>query len=337
MSMNAQGGVAVITGAASGFGLEASRLAAAQGMRVVMADVQADALETAAQHVRGLGAEVLPFRLDVSKAHEVEALGASTVQRFGVPNFVFNNAGVGAGGLIWENTAKDWEWVIGVNLMGVANGMRVHVPILQALSANSPFWRGDRSGLMSTRTPIFRAFPRVGIPPAYRDWAHYESEIAFMVDSGVMEDYTYLWYDVRPHPRFGTVEIRACDAQTRVEHTLGLTALIQAMVTACPPAFLQWCATAIGAWRPSPPPAMRCLRLHGAADVAIPAPPAGPGITLVPRAGHMLDGSHAAVVISWLDGIRAGLIRDRTGAGDGRDAARTAATTGSHSMRRKRG
>jgi len=112
----------------------------------------------------------------------------------------------------------------------VANGMRVHVPILQALSANSPFWRGDRSGLMSTRTPIFRAFPRVGIPPAYRGWEHYQAEIKFMVDSGVMEDYTYLWYDVRPHPRFGTVEIRACDAQTRVEHTLGLTALIQAMV-----------------------------------------------------------------------------------------------------------
>lgn len=112
----------------------------------------------------------------------------------------------------------------------VANGMRVHVPILQALSANSPFWRGDRSGLMSTRTPIFRAFPRVGIPPEYRDWAHYEDEIKFMVDSGVMEDYTYLWYDIRPHPRFGTVEVRACDAQTRVEHTLGLAALIQAMV-----------------------------------------------------------------------------------------------------------
>lgn len=112
----------------------------------------------------------------------------------------------------------------------VANGMRVHVPILQALSCNSPFWRGDRSGLMSTRTPIFRAFPRVGIPPAYSGWEHYEAEIKFMVDSGVMEDYTYLWYDVRPHPRFGTVEIRACDAQTRVEHTLGLAALIQAMV-----------------------------------------------------------------------------------------------------------
>lgn len=112
----------------------------------------------------------------------------------------------------------------------VANGMRVHVPVLQALSCNSPFWRADRSGLMSTRVPIFRAFPRVGIPPAYEDWDHYCREIDFMVRSGVMEDYTYLWYDVRPHPKFGTVEIRACDAQTRVEHTLALAALIQAMV-----------------------------------------------------------------------------------------------------------
>src|SRR3954449_1694905 len=112
----------------------------------------------------------------------------------------------------------------------VANGMRVHVPILLALSANSPFWRADLTGLASTRTPIFRAFPRVGIPPAYRDWDHYEREIAFMVESGVMEDYTYLWYDIRPHPRFGTVEIRVCDSQTRVEHSLALTALIQAMV-----------------------------------------------------------------------------------------------------------
>ena len=100
----------------------------------------------------------------------------------------------------------------------VANGMRVHVPILLALSANSPFWRADSTGLASTRTPIFRAFPRVGMPPAYRDWDHYQREIAFMVESGVMEDYTYLWYDVRPHPKFGTVEIRACDSQTRVEH-----------------------------------------------------------------------------------------------------------------------
>jgi carboxylate-amine ligase len=112
----------------------------------------------------------------------------------------------------------------------VADGMRVHLAVLLALSANSPFWRGDATGLASTRMPIFRQFPRVGVPPSYRDWAHYEREIEFMISSGVMEDYTYLWYDVRPHPKFGTVEIRACDAQTRVEHTLALAALIQAMV-----------------------------------------------------------------------------------------------------------
>jgi carboxylate-amine ligase len=112
----------------------------------------------------------------------------------------------------------------------VANGMRVHVPILLALSANSPYWRGDDTGLASTRMPIFRAFPRVGIPPYYDGWEDYERRIGFMVDTGVMEDYTWLWYDVRPHPNFGTVEIRAMDAQTHIEHTLGLAALIQAMV-----------------------------------------------------------------------------------------------------------
>jgi carboxylate-amine ligase len=112
----------------------------------------------------------------------------------------------------------------------VANGMRVHIPLLVALSANSPFWRADLTGLLSTRMPIFRAFPRVGIPPRYEDFADYSRRVSFMVDSGVIEDYTYLWYDVRPHPNLGTVEIRALDAQTRVEHTVGLAALIQSLV-----------------------------------------------------------------------------------------------------------
>jgi carboxylate-amine ligase len=102
--------------------------------------------------------------------------------------------------------------------------------VLLALSANSPFWRGDQTGLASTRMPIFRAFPRVGIPPCYDSWEDYDRRIGFMVETGVIEDYTYLWYDVRPHPNYGTVEIRAMDAQTRVEHTLGLAALIQALV-----------------------------------------------------------------------------------------------------------
>ena len=111
----------------------------------------------------------------------------------------------------------------------VANGMRVHVPVLVALAANSPFWRADSTGMQCTRMPIFRSFPRVGLPPVYRDWADYERRIEFMTSSGVIEDYTYLWYDVRPHPRLGTVEIRAMDSQTRLEHTLALAALVQCL------------------------------------------------------------------------------------------------------------
>ncbi len=112
----------------------------------------------------------------------------------------------------------------------VANGMRVHVAVLLALSANSPFWQGNLTGLASTREPIFRAFPRAGIPPSYIDWADYERRIEFMVRAGVIADYTFLWHDVRPHPNLGTVEIRAMDAQTHLAHTLGLAALIQALV-----------------------------------------------------------------------------------------------------------
>jgi NAD(P)-dependent dehydrogenase (short-subunit alcohol dehydrogenase family) len=137
-----RGGVAVITGAASGFGLEASRIAARRGMAVVMADVQAHALKAASAEIEGLGAQVLSFQLDVAKAAEVQALAAATAQRFGAPNFVFNNAGVGAGGLIWEHTLKDWEWVVGVNLMGVAHGVRVFTPMMLAAAQADPSWRG---------------------------------------------------------------------------------------------------------------------------------------------------------------------------------------------------
>jgi NAD(P)-dependent dehydrogenase (short-subunit alcohol dehydrogenase family) len=125
-----KGRTAVITGAGSGFGLEAARIAAREGMNVVLADVQVDALERAQDEIQALGAQVLPYRLDVSKAVEVEALAKATVDRFGVPHFVFNNAGVGFGGLIWEHSAQDWEWVMGVNVMGVAHGVRVFTPLM---------------------------------------------------------------------------------------------------------------------------------------------------------------------------------------------------------------
>ena len=139
---NFKGGAAVITGAASGFGLEASRIAARLGMNVVMADVQQDALDAAVAEIKGLGAQVLPFRLDVAKAAEVEAMGAATFERFGAPNFVFNNAGVGGGGLIWEHTLKDWEWIVGVNLMGVAHGVRVFTPMMLEAAKKNPAYEG---------------------------------------------------------------------------------------------------------------------------------------------------------------------------------------------------
>jgi NAD(P)-dependent dehydrogenase (short-subunit alcohol dehydrogenase family) len=136
------GRTAVITGAASGFGLETARAAARLRMNIVMADVQPDALELAADEVAGLGVSVLKFRLDVSRAAEFDALARATVDRFGVPHLVFNNAGVGAGGLIWEHSLKDWEWVLGVNLWGVIHGVRTFTPLMLQAAAADPTWRG---------------------------------------------------------------------------------------------------------------------------------------------------------------------------------------------------
>ena len=133
---------AVITGAGSGFGLECARIGAALGMNLVLADVQQDALDQAAAEMTAAGAPVLAMRVDVSKADQVEALGAATLARFGAPNVVFNTAGVGSGGLIWENTLQDWEWVIGVNLMGVAHGIRVFTPMMLAAAAADPAFQG---------------------------------------------------------------------------------------------------------------------------------------------------------------------------------------------------
>ena len=136
------GRTAVITGAGSGFGLEVARLAAAKGMNLVLADVQQDALDQAAAELEALGAKLLASRVDVSKADEVEALGTAAFARFGAPHFVFNNAGIGAGGLIWENTAKDWEWVLGVNVMGVVHGVRVFTPMMLAAARADPAYEG---------------------------------------------------------------------------------------------------------------------------------------------------------------------------------------------------
>ena len=137
---NYAGRVAVITGAGSGFGLEVARIAAARGMKLVLVDVQQDALDKAAAEFAG--SEVLARRVDVAKAEQMQALADAVQERFGAPHFVFNNAGVGGGGLIWESSLKDWEWVLGVNVMGVVHGVRLFTPMMLAAAKADPSYQG---------------------------------------------------------------------------------------------------------------------------------------------------------------------------------------------------
>ncbi|SEL00789.1 NADP-dependent 3-hydroxy acid dehydrogenase YdfG [Roseateles sp. YR242] len=135
-----QGKTAVITGAGSGFGLEVARIAAARGMNLVLCDVQQDALDRAATEFAAH--PVLARQVDVAKADQMEALAAAVRERFGAPHFVFNNAGVGSGGLIWENSLNDWDWVLGVNLMGVVHGVRLFTPMMLEAAKADPAWQG---------------------------------------------------------------------------------------------------------------------------------------------------------------------------------------------------
>jgi carboxylate-amine ligase len=112
----------------------------------------------------------------------------------------------------------------------VVNGLLVDLPVLLALSASSPFWRGEATGLASTRQLVFAAFPRSGPPPRFRDYADYAEVVGQLEKTGCIADYTHIWWDIRPHPRLGTVEIRICDAVTRVEHAVALAAYCQAIV-----------------------------------------------------------------------------------------------------------
>jgi NAD(P)-dependent dehydrogenase (short-subunit alcohol dehydrogenase family) len=111
-------------------------------MNLVLVDVQPDALDVAAAEMTAVGAPVLARRVDVSSAEQMEALAADVVQRFGAPHFVFNNAGVGSGGLVWENSVKDWEWVLGVNLWGVIHGVRLFTPLMLAAAKADPAYQG---------------------------------------------------------------------------------------------------------------------------------------------------------------------------------------------------
>jgi carboxylate-amine ligase len=114
--------------------------------------------------------------------------------------------------------------------LAVMEGVLIELPVLLALSTNSPFWRGESTGLMSTRSMIFASFPRSGLPPRFSSYDDYAGAVGFMEATGAIGDYTHLWWDVRPHPRFGTIELRVMDVQTRIEDTLALAAYVQCLV-----------------------------------------------------------------------------------------------------------
>ncbi|RJP66659.1 MAG: SDR family oxidoreductase [Comamonadaceae bacterium] len=142
MIQDFKGKTAVLTGAGSGFGLECARIGAKLGMNLVLVDVQQDALDKATAEITATGVKVLSRKVDVSNQAQMEALAADVEKTFGAPHFVFNNAGVGSGGLIWENSVKDWEWVLGVNLWGVIHGVRLFTPMMLAAAKKDPAWRG---------------------------------------------------------------------------------------------------------------------------------------------------------------------------------------------------
>jgi glutamate---cysteine ligase / carboxylate-amine ligase len=116
--------------------------------------------------------------------------------------------------------------------IAVANAFRTWLPELLALSANSPFWQARETGLASTRTKVFETFPRSGLPPAFGSFAEFERLVERGAGTNSFPDYTYIWWDLRPHPRLGTIEVRICDAQTRLESVAGIVALVQSLTAA---------------------------------------------------------------------------------------------------------
>jgi NAD(P)-dependent dehydrogenase (short-subunit alcohol dehydrogenase family) len=139
---NFAGKVAVITGGAGGLGREFANVAFARGMKIVLADVEGNPLEKAATELRAQGAEVLSMLCDVRKGPQVQALADAAMKRYGAVHLVFNNAGVGSGGLIWENSEADWEWVLGVNLWGVIHGVRIFMALMLACAKKDPSFEG---------------------------------------------------------------------------------------------------------------------------------------------------------------------------------------------------
>jgi NAD(P)-dependent dehydrogenase (short-subunit alcohol dehydrogenase family) len=149
-----KGRIAVVTGGASGIGYTMAERFAGQGMKIVLADIQADALEEAEGKLRAGGAEVLAVETDVAQPAALEHLRDRALDAFGAVHVVCNNAGVVAQGSVWETTLPDWNWILGVNLWGVINGIRTFVPVLleqeEAHIVNTASIAGVMTGLLNS-------------------------------------------------------------------------------------------------------------------------------------------------------------------------------------------
>ena len=142
MMSNFAGKTAVLTGAGSGFGLACARLGAQLGMNLVLVDVQRDALDAAVAELTATGVTVMARCVDVSNGEQMQTLAHDVYTQLGAPHLVFNNAGVGSGGLVWENSLADWQWVLGVNLWGVIHGVRLFTPMMLQAAKQDPLYQG---------------------------------------------------------------------------------------------------------------------------------------------------------------------------------------------------
>jgi len=192
------------------------------------------------QTVAGLAEELLGLRRKVEA--ELAPLGLRAASAGTHPFTVWHETVVSTGpryelvyGSMRELARREPTFALHVHVavpdpedaIQLVNRMRAHLPILLALSVNSPFWQGRDTGLGSARTPLFQAFPRVGIPRAFKDYADWVETVDLLMRCDAFPEPTFLWWDVRPQPKFGTVEVRILDAQTGVAETAALAALVQ--------------------------------------------------------------------------------------------------------------
>ena len=193
--------------------------------------------------IRGAAAELGELRSQLSaalQAHEIRA-GSAGTHAFATWQDTMISAGTRyqfVYGSMRELARREPTFALHVHVgvetpeaaIRALNRLRAHLPLLLALSSNSPFWQGRDTGLASARTPLFQAFPRVGVPRRFADYSDYVRAVDVLIRNGAFPEPSFLWWDVRPQARFGTVEVRIMDAQTSVEQSAALAALVQSLV-----------------------------------------------------------------------------------------------------------